>query len=343
MKKKNLIILISVSFFLLIATIYLYITLSHNRYGNLNFENELSLPDGKILQARTQAINLGIQKGDLFSYVLEVWYDKEKVSEIDKVNLDLSVNLNPFEIRDIKEQELLLNDDIKLFRREYTLQLITGKTGQIYEFPEITIRYKPKSADGLLTTTFSPESVFISSRLTTEVRELEFGYGPLRPIAPEIIEINRSLPWVFFSIGGLLAVVAVFELTQQATPRSNNTNKVRRSPLHEGVVFESYQALIENKAIPVEPRNLLHQMNKILRVVLAQKEKVDWLSELDYEKIPSEIRATSILLLKNCQKAIHSKEGEPLDVEDCLRLLDEVLEFYFGQEELATWRGLQNL
>jgi hypothetical protein len=151
-KTKIVIILLSVCAVAVIASVAFFITFSPNRSGELTFENELALSKGKTVQARTRAGDQGVQKGDLSSYFLEVWYDPGQVSEFDKANLDKSVNLNPFEIRNIKEQENNLDGVTRLYQREYTLQLVTGEAGQLYEFPEITIHYKPKGSAGLLTT-----------------------------------------------------------------------------------------------------------------------------------------------------------------------------------------------
>lgn len=344
MKSKIVIILLGVCAVAVVAAAVLFIMFSPNRSREISFANELELSNGKTIQARTRVGDLGVQKGDVFAYYFETWYDSRQVSEIDKANLDKNVNLHPFEIKNVKEQELYLGGSLRLYQREYTLQLVTGNAGQLYEFPEVIVRYKPKGSDGLLTTSFSPEPVFVASRLTTEVRDLVFGYGPLRPIAATIEMGSQHLPWVFWTLGGLLAVLGVFSHIRGIVRQRPGTTNEKRKPTQGGVVFETYRSLTENMARAVSPRCLLHQMDHVLRILLVQQEKIDWLSELNPGMLPLEIRKPAASLIAICRRAYSPKEEvEARDVEEGLQQLDDVLGFYFGQEELAAWRDLQSL
>jgi flagellar basal body-associated protein FliL len=336
--RKIAIILLAVCAVVAIAAGVYFVAFSPDRRGGVVFENDLKLPEGKFIDARGRAGDLGIQKGDVFPYFLEVWYDPGQVAEIDKANLDKAVNLTPFEIRSVTEREVNLDSNMRLYQREYSLQLVSGKGGQIYELPEIAIRYKMKDSDGLLTTSLVPEPVFVASRLTGEVRDLAFGYGPLRPIATKVQAMDPSLPWIFWGLGSLIAVLGVVSMTRFENRHRTEAKKTKRQPVQDGVVYQAYRSLLDNLASGAEAKDLLYQMENIARVTLAEKEKADWLSALDGDKLPSEITAATTTLLEIRRQAFATPNGKSANVDHGLRQLDTILGFYYGQEELATWK-----
>jgi hypothetical protein len=262
------------------------------------------------------------------------------VTAIDKDNLEKSINLNPFEIKQVTEQDVRLDANTRLYRREYTLQLVTGNAGQVYEFADMLVRYEAKGENGLLSTPVSVEPVYVASRLTAEVRDLVFGYGPLRPVAAKIKAPGGWVPWACWSLGLLLAVAGVYLRSRKPALPSTATKTGRRTTGQGGVVFESYRALLENRAKAVEPRGLLHQMDHILRVLLLQREKIDLLAGVDPARLPAEVQEPAAGLLDICQRAYNAKIVETRDVEEALAKLDQALEFYYGHEELAAWRDL---
>ena len=89
----------------------------------------------------------------------------------------------------------------------------------------------------------------------------------------------------------------------------------------------------------VEPNRLLHQMDHILRLVLAQKEKTDWLEEPNLDLLSSGIREPAVSLFEKCQKAYGTEVVEQKEVvEEALGQLEEILKFYFA-EEVEAWRS----
>ncbi len=345
MKRKTVLTLAAICIIVFIALVVFFSIYSQNRSGDIAFENDLALSEENAIQGKTRVEDLGVQKGDLFSYYLEVWYDSRKVAELDQATLEKSIHFDPFEIKNINVQEYNLGNHVRLYQREYILQLVTGKAGQLYEFPEMVIRYQPKGSDGLLPMSVSPEPVFVASRLGAEVRDLTFGYGPLRPIAAKILEVGKTIPWIFWGLGGSLVALGLVDLRrgQKAIPQRSTPNKERKSPEHLGEAYRAYRSLIENIAMAGEPKRLLHQMDHVLRVLLAQQEKIDWLTELNPETLPGEIRKPTAFLIELCRRAYSSKDVDVRDIEGGLRQLEEIFAFYFGQEEMAAWRDFQSL
>ncbi len=297
------------------------------------------LRQGEIILAKTWAGQLGVQKGDVFPYYVEVWYDPAAISEIDKASLDKEMNLHPFEIRDIKENSFKLASRTIVYQRIYEVQLVSGQVDELYEFPTALVRYRLKGSPGLSNTSVTPEPVYVAPRVPPDVPDLQFGYGPLRPIAGKRSEVSAPLPWILWAVGACFTAVGAVTLARRSITGWNNS-KAQRNQGGEGwIVRDAYRSLSENAAATAEPRVLLHQMDRILRIVLAQKEKMGWLEELDGEQVSPEIREPVAALLQRCGKAYNRSSVEPTDVKCAWHHLDQILEFYFGEADLEAWRS----
>jgi hypothetical protein len=142
---------------------------------------EEGLLEGEAILVRTGVEGFGVQKGDAFLYSVEVWYNPDLVSGIDRASVDKGLNLQPFEIREIRESESDFDSGTRVYRREYELQLIQGEVDALYEFPSLVVRYRPKDSEGLFEKTVIPEAIFVASRLPSDVEGLE-----LRPLKGKV-------------------------------------------------------------------------------------------------------------------------------------------------------------
>jgi hypothetical protein len=302
------------------------------------------LPEGQAVLVNTRAERFGVQKGDAFLYLVEVLYNPGQVFEIDRASLDKNVNLEPFEIRDIKEIEFDLDLRTRVYQRQYEIQLISGEVEHLYEFPTIVVRYKLKDAEGFADIAVVPEPIYVVPRLPADVSNLvsnlELGYGPLRPLKGEIEDVSQNrLPWILWVLGGFLAALTVADLTLRVIPQWKEKAKQTRKIEMDDILYQAYRSLHGNVAMGAKPKSLLHQMDHILRIVLAQKEKVGWLEEPNLDLVSSGIKPSVISLFEKCQKAYGGIEDiEQKEVEEALGYLEKILRFYFA-EEVDIWRS----
>jgi len=299
----------------------------------LVLEKEKGLPKDKTISVKTKVEGFGVHKGDAFPYVVEVWYNPAQVSEIDKAGLADGVNLRPFEIRNKKEEEFDLDSKTRVYRRKHEIQFIEGKVGRLYRFPAIVVRYKPKDSERWSNMSVAPEPIFVAPRLPSDVSGLE-----LRPIKGKIEDRSqKSLPWILVTLGGFLVALGVVDLAWRAIPQWKEMAKRRRKG--QDLLSQAYRSLQENVAQAVDPKYLFHQMDHILRVVLARKEKGDWLEEPNLDLVSSGIRPSVISLSEQCQKAYNLGVIEQGKVEEALRQLEEILVFYYGKREVEAWKS----
>jgi len=296
---------------------------------------EEGLPEDKAILVKTKVEGFGVHKGDAFSYLVEVWYNPAQVSEVDRASLDKGVNLNPFEIRDIKETEFDLDSRTRVYRREYEIQLINGKVDYLYEFPTIVARYRVKDSPGLSEKSVVPEPIFIASRLPADVSNLE-----LRPLKGKVEDESRKyLPWILWTLGGFLAALGVADLAWRVIPQWKALAKQRRGIKSGDVLVQAYRSLHKNVAAGTEPKRLLHQMDHILRMILARKEKAGWLEEPNLDLVSSGIRPSVISLFEKLERNHAIEAVEQKEAEEALRQVEEILGFYFGAKEVETWRS----
>jgi len=299
-------------------------------------EREKGLPYGEAIMIETTTGDRAVHQGDTFPYLVEVLYDPDQVAEIDKANLGKSVHLEPFEIRGMKEREFTLPDSgTRVYQRKYELQLLEGKTDTVYKFPTLTVRYRLQDDSGFLNKPITPKTVFIASRLPANTGSLE-----LRPLKGKIQVLSQEyLTWILWVLGGLLAILGIVDLVWRVLPQWKGMRKEARTAEGIDTLSAAYRALHRNIAGGIEAKTLLHQMDHMLRIVLAHKNQIDWLDGADLEEVPSGIRPTVISLFERCQKAYQTTAAEPIDQKEALAQLEEILNFYFNRREVEAWKS----
>ncbi len=301
---------------------------------SLILEKGRGLPKNQSILIKTKVEGFGVQKGDAFSYVVEVWYDPNQVSEIDRTALEKSLNWKPFEIRGAKESEFQLDGRTRLYQREYELQLIDGKVDYLYKFPTLVVRYRLKGSEGFLEKTAVPEAIYVAPRLPANIKGLE-----LKPITEKIQDGRQeNLPWILWGLGGVLALLGVFDLAWRVIPTWKESRKQRRTAEGVDVLSEAYGALHRNIEKGVEAKSVLHQMDRILRIVLARKEKGDWLNGFNPDGMPSEIKESVLSFFAKSEKAYRPEDVEKKETDEALSQLQRILIFYFGKREVEAWR-----
>ena len=179
------------------------------------------------------------------------------------------------------------------------------------------------------------EPVFVAARLPAEIGDLE-----LRPVAPTVNDLaQRTLPWVLWGIGAVLAALGTADLLLRVAPQWRSTRRRARAPWEGNTVAEAYRALRGNVASGVEPRRLLHQMDHIVRLTLASKDGLDWLEEPSLEMVHPSIREKVTSLLDKCEEAYKPAQTGHDEVAEMLEAVDTTLGFYFGEREVAAWRS----
>ncbi len=299
------------------------------------------LPAGQPILVDTRAERVGVQKGDAFSYMVDILYDPGQVDEIDASSLDKNVNLEPFEVRRVEDTEFSLDSGTCVYRREYELQLITGAVDHLYEFPTLVVRYSLKSPrQGYAEKAGVPEPVYVASRLPENVDEMEVGYGPMRPLKGKGVDLNqRRLPWFLGILGGLLAVLAVTDLRFRVIHRWRETASHSTRIESRDVVVQAYRSLCNNAATATEAKGVLHQIDHIVRIVLAREEKIQWLEDPDLSQVSPEARSSVFALVRRCQNSHGPQHSPEAEIEEAVRQLEEVLTFYYGEGELVAWRS----
>ena len=293
------------------------------------------LGQDQVISGQAGAREFGVRKGDAFPFLLEVLYDSTQIAEIDRASLDKSVDLKPFEIRGYQETESAMDTRTRVYRREYTLQLIDGKLDQAYQLPTIVVRYQLKNSDGFAEKAVVPDPIWVASRLPADVSNLE-----LRLITDKVEDPSKDrFVWVLWAFGGLMVVGGAADLTWRVLPQWREQAKKRRKVEGGDIFIQAYRSLYQHVAMKKEPKSLLHQIDHILRLVLAQKEKAGWLEEPDLEKVSAEIQPVVTALFEKCQQAYGADGIEPADVDQTIKQLDEVLQFYFGAGEVEAWRN----
>jgi hypothetical protein len=297
-------------------------------------EKDKGVAEGKAITVRTKVDGFGVHKGDAFPYSVEVQYNVELVSGLDKTSLDKSVNFKPFEVRRVAEREFDLNPRTRVFAKEYEIQLIDGKVNTLYKVPSILIRYKSKESGAYEEKALTPEPVFIASRLPPNANGLD-----LKPIQGSIKEPGRDhIRWVLTALGVFLALLALVDLAWRTIPQWREAARQRRKAEGVDVLSEAYRSLNSAMAQGAEPGRLLHRMNHILRIVLARKENVGWLEEPDPDRIPSGIKAEALSFLKGCQSTDWNPSFDQKQVQEAQGHLEKILGFYFGEGQVRAWK-----
>lgn len=281
-------------------------------------EEKEELVGWKKIAVKTEVEKGLIGIGDVITYKIKVLYDPNRI-EIDK---RLNINFEPFQIREIKEKDYKLDEEIKIYLQEYKLQLITGERNKFYSFPEIVVRYKYKDFMEWYEEKITPQSIYISARIPQDTSNLT-----LRPLKGKLINIGyQYFVWILFLLGGMSLILGIFLVVKKARQQRKEAKEFRKKRETLKDIFDAYQSLVQ-KAESEDPRFLFHHIYQLLRLLLQREEKIDWLKP-NLEKISPEIKLTIFGLIKKCQKASGPEPIDSKEIKDVLELLQEILNFY---------------
>lgn len=278
-----------------------------------------------------------VLKGDAFSYSVEVWYDTDAVADIDRASLGKAINLAPFEVRNIEEKEFSPGPKLRLYRREYELQMIQGKVGRMYEFPSIVVRYRPQGSAGLLSVAATPQPVFVASRFPADTGELDL---ELNPIAPAVVDLGQGrVPWLLWALGALLASTATADLVRRVVPQRKGCRNPRDTKSEGGLLADGYRSLLARIASGVEPQRVLYQVDHLLRAVLASKDQLDWLEDPSAATLSPEVKDVAVQLFERCEKACRPESITQEEVQQALGELEAILRYFCGEREVEAWQS----
>jgi hypothetical protein len=300
----------------------------------VTFEQDPGLPEGKDISIRTHVDGFGIHKGDAFPYTVEVQYNTELVSELDKTSLDKSINFKPFEVTNLSEREFEIQPWTRALVREYRLQLVDGKVDNLFTFPSILVRYKSKESGAFQEKSITPDPVFISARLPADASEI----NP-KPIQGRLQDTSRNnLPLILGALGVFLALLGLGDLAWRTVPQWREARRQRRRAEGVDVLSEAYRALHAGVAQGAEPKQLLHQMHHMLRILLARKENVAWTDEPNLQQVAPGIRDQVTALYDLVTGADGNEEQAQRQSQAALTRLENVLRFYCGDGEVRAWK-----
>ena len=233
-----------------VAVIVLMLVLPDtNSVGSIPTRAE-PLPDGKNILASAWPEKQGVQKGDAFYYVVEVVYDINFASGIDKVSLDENVNLNPFEVKSISERSFKLDSQTRVYQRLFLVQMVSGNVERMYDFPSIVVKYKLKESNGFAETPAIPESVYVAPRLPSSgaliISGLNDGTHSLQPVEGNIQKVGVNIiSLVLWIVGGLLLVFMVLALVYRVIPQWKENEKDKEAKQMSADLKESYSSLLK--------------------------------------------------------------------------------------------------
>lgn len=292
------------------------------------------LPKDAVIEVQARPERPQVHQGDVFSYVVEVWYNPARVAEIDLPSLDRGLDLKPFEIRGTGERQFGLNAGTRVLRREYRLQLVDGKVNALLEFPALAVRYRLQNSEGLSERVVVPEPIFVAPRLPADSSKIE-----LRPPTGRLEDPSRRyLPWLLGALAIVVGGMGAADLAWRAIPQWRAARQRGHRLGDADVLVQAYRSLCTAVAAGAEPGRLLYQIEQILRLVLAREQPGVWLADLDPAQAKPEARAAVAALLITLQTR-RSADGAERLAEVALTQLDEVLSICFGEEEVKVWRS----
>lgn len=312
-----------------------------NSVGSIQTRAE-PLPDGKNILASAWPEKQGVQKGDAFYYVVEVVYNTDFVSGVDKVSLDENVNLNPFEVRSITEKSFKLDSKTRVYQRLFLVQMVSGNVERMYDFPSIVVKYKLRESNGFAETPAVPESVYVAPRLSSSgaliISGINDGKYSLQPVDSNIKKVGVSITsLVLWIVGGLLLIFMVLALVYRVIPQWKESEKWQRSKQMSAILKEAYGSLLKNVENGAQPASLFHQMDYIQRLVFSPDDSVDLLQEFDLEAVPCEIKPTVTSLFEKCEESYENDDMKQQDVEEAVKQLEEVLKYFYA-EDMEEWK-----
>ncbi len=300
----------------------------------VTFEQDPGIAQGKDILIRTRVDGFGIHKGDAFPYTVEVQYNTELVSELDKTSLDKSINFKPFEVRNLVEREFEIQPWTRVLVREYQLQLVDGSVNNLFKLPSILVRFKSTETGAFQEKSITPDPIYVAARLPADAGEI----NP-RPMQGTLQDMSRSnLPLVLGALGAFLALLAIGDLAWRTIPQWREANRQRRRAEGIDVLSAAYRALNVNVAREAEPKQLLHQIHHMLRILLARKEHVAWTDEPNFQQVTPGIRDQVIALYDLVTAIDGNEELAKKQAQDALTGLDQVLRFYCGEGQVRAWK-----
>jgi len=251
MRRKGIIWIITCLVLIIAISTALLLTQQNELQVGISKVEKLS--PGQAISIDTKAENFGIQIGDVFSYFVNIYYNPEKVVDIDGKNLIKTINLIPFEIRDVSEKNIKINNVTYVHEVQFKIQLVNGDIDHLYEFPSIVVKYKLNDSAGFLEIPCAAEPVYVSSRLPDKIENpisnLDFGYGLLRPLKGEANSLGgNQFAWVLLISGIVLGIGTVTDYYFRILPQKKNENeneKLEKSKL----IYQAYKALYKDKEI----------------------------------------------------------------------------------------------
>ena len=258
-------------------------------------------------------------------------YNSNGIAGINKDDLKKSINLRPFDIRSMNEAEFNLDARTKVYQLEFELQVIDPIVDRVYQFPTITVQYKPNGYTQYAKISAVPAPVYVAPRLPADASDLEIRL----PSGPVQDPSSKYFTPVILSLGGLLGIMGIANMFWQRIPRRKKPVEQRKMS-NDSTIYQAYRSLCENISSDIEPRRLLFQIDHILRLLLVQKEKIGWLQDLNTELISPAIRQSATSIFQECQNALESDNPAKKEAEAAQIQLREILKFYFG-EEVETW------
>jgi hypothetical protein len=146
------------------------------------------------------------------------------------------------------------------------------------------------------------------------------------------------MPWILWVLGGFLVVIAVSDLTLRVIPKWKEKAEQAEKAEMDDILYQAYHSLRKRVAMGDEPKVLLHQIDHMLRVVLSQRENMDWLEEPNPDSVSSEIRPLVVSLFERCQKAYVTEDTKQEEIEEALIQLEDILKFYLA-EKVEVWKS----
>jgi flagellar basal body-associated protein FliL len=297
--------------------------------------------DGQVILLNAWPESSSVQMGDAFTYIVEVIYDSAEVSGIDEDALAQSIDFSPFTVRDVSVIEYEDDSGLHVYQRQYTLQLLEAGTNSYYEFSTIVVRYQLVSMDGYVEASVIPETLFVAPRIQNAVVLQSLLSGNDISINQTLGEIDNSSGeyylWIIWILSGLLFVVGIVDLTWRVLPEWKAEKELRKNRTNDSVKL-AYDSLTNNITNNADPEAVCYQMDLLVRVILAEKEGIDWLSEPDVENLSPEIIESVKNVFETCVAAYDTDNITNDRVGNALKNVEAILYYYYADER-AWWKS----
>lgn len=342
-KTKHFWILTSLA---IVAIILLIIFFPHSNNESSGKARVEQLPSEVFILVNAQPEHNSVQLGDAFKYILEVLYDSEEVIEIDSNNLNKNVNFEPFEIAFTNDNDFELNSNIRVYQKQYTLQLIDGETEYLYEFPTIVVRYQLKGLAGYTETSVIPNPVYVSARLSGDrdaiINNLKLGNELYMPLEDKIEDTSHNLPkLICFITGGFLLVLVITDFIVRIIPILREKEQQEKKLDKDSFIYQAYHSLDTNINTGADYHKILHQMDMLLRSVLSDNENLDWLEEPNFELVPNVIRPSVIAIFNKSQEvyeAYNVNISSKNNLEEDWNKFKYIFNYYYSKE-IEAWNN----